>query len=157
MHLWQSWIVLLSSLAIASCANAPPIPPPPEEPEVIFDDPTCVSCGYLLQEPELSQKKILASDRDKDAAFRVYLHYVSAENRAESAAWLQRAAELGHPTAQYNMWFELRESENCGDRATALSWLERSAAQGDTSANSEIKAYRAEVEGCGSIPSSRPN
>ena len=157
MHRWQSLIVLSSALAVASCANTPTVPPPPAEPEVIFDDPTCVSCGYLLEEPELRQKKTLASDRDKEAAFRVYLHYVSAENRAESSVWLQRAAELGHATAQYNMWFELRESENCDDRAVALSCLEKSSSQGNTSANGEIEAYRAEVDGCGSIPSSRPN
>lgn len=142
-------IPLTFSAALASHAT-PPLPPPPEAPEIYVDNPTCVSCGSILEEPTLGQELSRANAGDPNAAFRVYLHYISAENQHERAIWLQRAAELGHPTAQYNLWFDLRESPLCTDRALALSWLEKSAAQGVALAKGKLDAFRKEVQSCSS-------
>ena len=143
-------ILLVLSVALSACTAAPPapLPPPPEQPETEVDNPTCVSCGWVLEEPDLNHQLSQAEAGDGEAAFRISMHYVSKEDQPKASYWLRRAADLGHPVAQYNLWFDLHNSPKCADHLAALSWLEKAAAQGETSAKSQLDGYRKEVASC---------
>ena len=158
------WILLVLSAGLGGCVTvttpSEALPPPPAQPEMEVDNPTCVSCGWILEEPSLGKHLSQAKAGDATAAFRVSLHYLSLENQQEREYWLQRAAELGHPIALYTLWFNLRNSPVCADRLTALAWLEKAAAQGEPDAKSELDGFRKEAAICKSATGAsrlRPN
>ena len=145
----SSKVFLLSALLVVGCTHqSAGLPPPPDQPLIHLDDATCVSCGGLLDEAQLAQSLAQAKSGNPDAAFRVAAHYSSAENRQEQDRWEHRAAELGHPVAQYNQWSQLRDSASCADRKMALAWLERSAKQGFHGAIEKLSSFREAVKAC---------
>lgn len=93
---------------------------------------------------------------DANAAFRVWWNYVSAEDAERRSQWLRRAAQLGDPTSQYNLWFELQSAPDCANRLEAMYWLEKSAAQGNSQAKSRVDAFGSELVHCKPLsPSTR--
>ena len=138
----RSLIACLTMIATGCGSLSAPRPPPPETPEVVTDKAICVSCAWLLDDTQLDQLRQKAEKGDAEAAFRVALHFSSADNRQQHRTWLHRAAELGHPVAQYNIWFNLRDSKTCSDQLAALAWLERSAAQGFREAKEQLKPFQ---------------
>ena len=144
---------ILASLCLFGCSSYPEqLPPPPAEPRVILDNPTCVSCGGLLTESELSTLTAKAQQGSADAAFRVAYHYNSADAPETYKQWILRAATLGHSTAQYNAWFILSQSSNCADRSAALGWLVKAAASGQTNAVKALPAFRSQANDCKATP-----
>ena len=133
---------------VASCSHAPAVPPPPEQPAVVVDNPACVSCGSALDPDQLAQITAQAIGGDPEAAFRLSAHYRSVDRPAESLDWEWRAAQAGQPVAQYNQWFRLRDRTACSDRLTALSWLERSAAAGFSGAQEELPRFQRATAPC---------
>lgn len=156
------WILLVLALGLGGCVTTPPetLPPPPAHPELEVDNPTCVSCGWILEEPSLGKHLSQAKAGDATAAFRISLHYLSLENQQQREYWLLRAAELGHPIALYNLWFNLRNSPICADRLAALAWLEKAAAQGEPDTKRKLDDFRKEAAICMSATGTswlRPN
>jgi hypothetical protein len=142
------------SVALSACTvHQAALPPPPEEPAIVVDEPVCISCSFLVDGPELARLLHLAEAGDPNSAYLVYRHYVAAEDNEKGAFWLRRAAELGDVVAQYSLWYELRSAPNCVDRLEALSWLERSAAQGSEPAKSHLGEFQNETVDCKSIVS----
>jgi TPR repeat protein len=137
-------------LVLSSCASNRnlSIPPPPEQPTIPADDATCVSCGSALDESAVAPLIAQANNGDSNAAFRLSAHYRSTENHEQQEQWELRAANLGHPIAQYNLWFTLRNSVRCNDRRVALAWLEKAAAQGHVEAKEMVKAFRTTTADC---------
>ena len=131
----------------AGCAGVS-APPPPKAPEIVTDKAICVSCAWLLDDTQLDQLRQEVDKGDAEAAFRIALHYSSAENHQQHRSWMLRAAQLGHQVAQYNLWFFLRDSTTCSDQLTALEWLARSASQGFRSAKEQLQAFQERVASC---------
>jgi hypothetical protein len=132
-----------------------PLPPPPENPEIVVENTVCVSCVWLVDDSKLSQLMQQADEGDAEAAFRISLHFSSADNPQKHESWTRRAAQLGHPIAQYNVWFSLHESATCPDQVEALAWLEKSAAQGVREATERLQWFRQLVAQCQVSPGDR--
>ena len=115
---------------------------------MIVDNPVCVSCGWLLEQSQLEHLMEQSRLGDAQSAFRVAMHFNSSERASLGVQWLRRAAYLGHPAAQYNLWFRLRESTSCVDKREALAWLERAAAQGASLAANELPRFRRIAQRC---------
>jgi hypothetical protein len=152
---WSAWAVKgISVVAIfMACADLSAqavMPPPPDEPDLLpSDNPTAVSDVQLLRGDALAEVKRRAEQGDRDAAFRLAGHYMSAEDREQEARWMEQAAKLGHPVAQYNVWFDLSGSTDCRVMRQALQWIEASAAGGFEDAVKQVDRYRAQVAHCG--------
>lgn len=137
------------SVSLSGCAtHLTAFPPPPEEPAIVVDNPTCVSCGYDLSGPELARLLSQAEAGDPDAAFRAWLHYDLSGDRTRGMHWLRRAADLEHAVAQYNLWLEMRSAPICEERLEALTWLEKSAAQGFSLARTSLADLRNSAGDC---------
>jgi TPR repeat protein len=106
-----------------------------------------------LEAEDLAHLVAQAQKGNAEAAFRVGLHYSSADQPETHQAWSRRAALLGHSVAQYNQWFWLRETSSCADRAEALMWLEKAAAQGYPEALRKLPDYRGSTVDCSAEPS----
>ena len=144
-----SLAVIALVTAVAACQTSRVVlPPPPEEPAIIFDKPICTSCGWLLTKSHIDTLTKLAADGSSTAAFRLALHYSSADNDQQNKIWMLRAAELGHPIAQYNVWFSLHDSTSCADQLNALSWLEKSAGKGFHAAIQKLPDSRKSSSHC---------
>ena len=160
MRFRETLALLSLVLLLCSCGRAEiKLPPPPEEPAVLVDSPTCVSCGSLLEPPQLQHLIEQSQLGDAQAAFLVSMHYSSADQPELRDRWLARAGGLGHPVAQYNKWFLLRKSAQCADRTEALGWLVKAAAQGQPDAVRELRPFqrlakkcRAKPGGAGKVP-----
>lgn len=146
--------VAVLSVSLSGCATHLTALPPPEEPAIVVDNPTCVSCGYDLSDAEVARLLSQAEAGDPDAAFRVWLHYELSGDRIRGMHWLRRAAGLGHAVAQYNLWFEMRSVPTCEERLDALAWLKKSAAQGFSLASTSLADYR-DSEGNCAVPARR--
>jgi len=141
-------LACLFAVAAAGCESMPRLPPPPENPTIEIDGATCISCSWLLEEPELSQLRQKADGGDAAAAFRLAFHFSSADNSQQYEFWMHRAAQLGHRIAQYNVWFTLRDSTSCSDQLEALAWLEKAAAQDVPEATEALESFRQAVSTC---------
>lgn len=151
MNVRLALMLCTAASAFAVVAGPDPthtLPPPPDEPEAVTDSATCISCGGLLEDAELDQLQRDATHGDSQAAFRVAFHYASADNPAQHQVWMRRAAMLGHPIAQYNMWFALRDSDECSEQHEALAWLEQSGDQGVDGAKEQLQAFKQHVALC---------
>ncbi len=143
---------IAAMLLLAGCAShRSAIPPPPEVPDLILDEPVCVCCGWLLENEQLARLTRLAEQGDAESAFRIGLHYDSADLPALHRQWSHRAAVLGHPIAQYNEWSFLSESSSCAERKLALEWLRKSASQGQPEATRALRAYQDNAVQCQSV------
>ena len=140
----MSLIVML----LCSCATQTKSIPEPKAPSVITDSPICVSCGFLLSPAELSQLRGSAASGDSQAAFRVALHYGSDNNHQEQLRWLNIAADMNHPVAQYNLWFILKDSMDCASREEAVRRLRQAAANNQAEALQALVNVNKVALGC---------
>jgi hypothetical protein len=143
-------IILNVSLALA-CNDMllqSELPPPPSEPEELPSDAIAVSDGFLLRGVALSSVMTDAEKGDKQATFRLSMHFLASGDRERYLAWLEKAAMLEHPVAQYNMWFEKSKSDDCNAMRIAVYWLEKSAANGFDTAKGLLDEYRKKVSEC---------
>lgn len=68
-----------------------------------------------------------------------------------SHMWLVYAAALGHPIAQYNVFFMLRDKQDCESSSEAYAWLKSAALKGVRDADSELEqAARMAAQRCAS-------
>jgi hypothetical protein len=87
----------------------------------LVDPQTMVSAAaaFGLYDDEIEKLKI-ASDRDPQAAFRLYQYYWLSKRDPHSAMiWLQKAATLGLPVAKFNLAYELFETDDADSIAKA--------------------------------------
>ena len=110
-----------------------------------LDEPVSVDSGYLLTNGDVRRFQALAEKGDAQAAFRLSLHF--KRGTSEALSWQQRAAHLGHPTAQYNEWFRLSGEDDCESLKEALSWLE-SAAKSGIDVTWEMDRFKPRVNDC---------
>ena len=65
---------------------------------------------------------------DKDAAFRLYQYYsLVILDDQQGHQWLMKAAQSGHPIAQYNLSVSLLEN---GKRSDAAFWAKKASDNG---------------------------
>ena len=99
---------------------------------------------YALSSDGVAALESAALDGDRIAAFRLYQYYAySHYNTAKENKWLERAARLGHPVAQYNLAQRYLEDK---DFRNAHHWAERLQSRDPKRAKhllAEIKARQA--------------
>jgi TPR repeat protein len=139
--------VAFASLLVA-CAHRDLVLPPPEDPVVEFPDAVSLSDIFHLDPTTEAELLARTGEGDGEAAHRLSLHYAAIDDRARADRWLRTAAELGEPVAQYNLWFTLREHQDCGARREAQAWLQRAADQGYEAARSELASSKRSMMAC---------
>ena len=87
-----------------------------------------------LERLDINKLQPLADAGNADAQFALGMIYAAGDeipqDLPQALIWLRRAAEQGHPQAQYEFAsFYIREGSN-QDLAEAVKWLRRSAEQG---------------------------
>lgn len=93
-----------------------------------MSNPVSTGSGLYLNESDLKSLELKSLSGDKDAAFRVYQYYaLSKLDEDEAYKWLERAAYLGHESAQYN-WIKLLLDQ--GRREEAIDWLDKARSDG---------------------------
>jgi hypothetical protein len=108
-------------------------------------EPVSVDSGYVIPMGDLPAITASANQGDSQSAFRLSLHYGS--DSGEGQTWQIRAAELGHPTAQYNEWFRLSQETDCASLQQALVWLEKAGAVG-VDVQWEMEQFLPRTTGC---------
>lgn len=129
---------LLLCLAGAGLVNAQ-VPPQPDRPKVELDGPIATDSGAELDDKQLRMLVRRADAGDADAAFRLSRHFEGKGVAGNSHMWLVYAAALGHPIAQYNVFFMLRDKQDCESSSEAYAWLRSAALKGVTVADSELE------------------
>lgn len=150
------WIGFIVCLAGAGMANAQ-VPPQPNRPTVELDDAVATDSGAVLKKEQLSALVARANEGDAEAAFRTSRHFSGIGAVDSSHMWLLYAAALGHPVAQYNLYFELRGKQDCKSLIEAYAWLKSAtlkgvgnsaSLKGGWNAESELDAARVAARGC---------
>jgi TPR repeat protein len=102
--------------------------------------PVAVDPSIALTEKQVKELETLTIKGDATAAFRLYLHHtIALQQEAAGRKWLDKAAELGHPIAQYNLARIYLDDPKKRDLEKALIWLKKAAAQGVEEAKSELQ------------------
>lgn len=100
-----------------------------------------IDSSMALSGDQLSALSQAALAGDPDAAFRMFLNFALPGDARDTAnRWLRIAAENGHPIAQYNLWFQLKDSKDGDDRRRSIFWLRRSAQAGYAPATKELRS-----------------
>ena len=110
---------VLASLSLAACQRSDPQPPvtkgqPPEE--ISFSD------GFDLSSHERADLEQRSAAGDAEASFAIYQFYSfaggdgdpnvdDAHDRSEKIRWLEKAADQGHRTAQFNLAVEIAATD----------------------------------------------
>lgn len=124
------------------------LPPPPSQPAISDSNAQSVESGFLLNSAEELDLQRRAENGDQDAAFRLSFHFLSAGDQEKAKHWQLIAARNGHPIAQYNRWFELKDRKDCASMNEALFWLEAAAKGGAEEAQGKLAGYRQAVRSC---------
>lgn len=141
---------LLLYLVGAGCVNAQ-VPPQPERPVVELDGSIATDSGAELDDKQLLALTGRADAGDAEAAFRISRHFEGRGTAGSSHMWLVYAAALGHPIAQYNVFFMLKDKKDCASSSEAYAWLKSAALKGVRGADSELEqAARIAAQRCGS-------
>ncbi|OBU64196.1 hypothetical protein A9K58_17815 [Stenotrophomonas maltophilia] len=127
------------------------VPPQPERPVVELDGSIATDSGAELDDKQLLALTGRADAGDAEAAFRISRHFESKGTAGSSHMWLVYAAALGHPIAQYNVFFMLRDKQDCASSSEAYAWLKSAALKGVRGVDSELEqAARIAAQRCGS-------
>lgn len=129
---------LLLYLAGTGLANAQ-APPQPDRPIVELDGSIATDNGAELDDKQLLALIGRADAGDAEAAFRISRHFEDNGTIENSHMWLVYAAALGHPIAQYNVFFMLRDKQDCESSSEAYAWLKSAALKGVRDADSELE------------------
>ncbi|WP_099545346.1 hypothetical protein [Stenotrophomonas maltophilia] len=141
---------LLLCLAGAGLVNAQ-VPPQPDRPKVELDGSIATDGGAELDDKQLRTLVGRADAGDADAAFRLSRHFEGKGVAGNSHMWLAYAAALGHPIAQYNVFFMLRDKQDCESSSEAYAWLKSAALKAVKGADSELEqAARMAARRCAS-------
>lgn len=141
---------LLLCLAGAGLVNAQ-VPPQPDRPKVELDGSIATDSGAELDDKQLRTLIGRADAGDADAAFQISRHFEGKGTAGSSHMWLVYAAALGHPIAQYNVFFRLRDKQDCESSSEAYAWLKSAALKGVKGADSELEqATRMAAQRCAS-------
>jgi TPR repeat protein len=89
-----------------------------------------------------------AETGDGFAAFKLSSHFMSIQNDEQAQYWLLYAAARGYSVAQYNLWFELKDREDCKSKLAALAWLKSAALNGDKQAPGKLKEFAGIAQAC---------
>lgn len=98
--------------------------------------------------PSEQEKLMVAAEKgDAQAAFRLSQYYGIAKNDLDmQLVWLRRAAELGHPSGQYNLGYLLVYDPRLRNLDEADRWLKKAAvtarAQRDRKLQQMIRAVQ---------------
>lgn len=144
----------LIAMASGACAltKQAALPAPPPQPEVIDPDAQSTDSGFLLSPAEVKALQLRAENGDPNAAFRLSLHFMSAGDRESERHWQSTAARNGHAVAQYNLWVELKDRNDCASKLEALAWLESAANAGEETALGELEGYSKQAHVCSAQP-----
>ncbi|QBL40926.1 hypothetical protein MG068_10535 [Stenotrophomonas sp. ASS1] len=141
---------LLLYLAGTGLANAQ-APPQPDRPKVELDGSIATDGAAVLDDKQLRTLIGRADAGDAEAAFRISRHFEGKGMAGSSHMWLVYAAALGHPIAQYNVFFMLRDKQDCESSSEAYAWLKSAALKGVRDAASELEqAARMAAQRCAS-------
>ena len=137
----MKWPMLLLCVMAGGERPSPPPPPPESPPASVTDRIGTIDSGWVMSQRELEQSMKLGSEGNATAALRVALHFTSqlVDQKDQSRRWMQIAAENGEPSAQYNLWFDMKDSESVFERARALFWLRKSASAGNALAQEQLR------------------
>lgn len=139
---------LLLCLAGAGLANAQ-VPPQPDRPKVELDGSIATDGAAMLDDKQLRTLIGRADAGDAEAAFQISRHFEGKGTAGSSHMWLVYAAALGHPIAQYNVFFMLRDKQDCESSNEAYAWLKSAALKGVKGADSELEqAARMAAQRC---------
>lgn len=136
------------ALIFSSCVMQRASPPLPQQPEEVDLSARSIDSGFLLSPEEEKDLQLRAAHGDRDAAFRLSFHFMSAGDRAEVKHWQLVAAQNGHPVAQYSLWVDLKDKKDCASMRKALEWLEAAAGGGVKEAQRELEGYKSSVRSC---------
>ncbi|HTT84501.1 MAG TPA: hypothetical protein VMF67_13555, partial [Rhizomicrobium sp.] len=99
------------------------------------------------------QLAVLASAGDSQAEMLLGLQQLSGPNKAQAAAWLQRAAVSGEPVAQYRLGTLYAEGRGVSaDAARAFHWYSVAAQNGNRKAMSNLALAYAQGTGTAKNP-----
>lgn len=101
-------------------------------------DTQYIGQSYYLSDFDRKILSVKALYGDKNAAFKLSEHYLTAQNEPiEGHFWLKTAAENGHAIAQYNLATTYLEQFH--DKPHAIFWYKKSAALGDKDARERLQ------------------
>lgn len=88
--------------------------------------------GYVLTLAEQERLAKKAEAGDASAAFVLAEHFsVGTGDYEQYRKWLRRAADLGHPTAEYSLGYALMKEGNLGEARVRLLNVTRGTRKGD--------------------------
>ncbi len=106
-----------------------------------------------MSSAELAEQTKRGKDGDKDAAFAVHRHFeFTTDNKEQADRWLRISADLKHPSAMFNLGYQLVHTP--GSEREGLALIKSSAKHGNVTAirylgNSEVIGEDGEVESNG--------
>lgn len=105
--------------------------------------PASSASTYWLCDSDQKNLARDAEENNKDAAFRLYLHYAfSNHDPNKSRHWLQKAAQNGHAIAQYSIAHDLIYGEHTNIQEAEI-WANESIKNGNQSAFELIEIIEA--------------
>lgn len=114
--------LVVSSVLAVSCRQQPKAK----------SDAGSMNQGYALTRAEQERLAKKAESGDAAAAFVLAEHFSVGEGDYEQhRKWLRRAADLGHPTAEYNLGYALMKEGNLGEARLRLENLLKRPDHGD--------------------------
>lgn len=153
--MWAKFVIAVAAMLLNGCASSRSpdhqLPPPPPQPAAVDPAAESIDSSFLLLSREKEKLLKRAKAGDPEAAFRLSFHFMSAGDRVQSKYWQLSAAKHGHPVAQYNQWFDLKDEKDCVSMKRALSWLKAAVENGDEDAREELEAYTQRVRSCRSF------
>ncbi|UYK78350.1 hypothetical protein NG825_08795 [Xanthomonas sacchari] len=124
------------------------LPPPPPQPSVLDENARSLDSGMVLDAVQINRFMIRAENGDGAAAYRLYSHFSSIDDKGRAKYWLLFAAVRGFPVAQYNMWFGLKDKTGCESKIAALAWLKSAAINGNLQASRKLKDFSMVEDEC---------
>jgi len=148
MHMWCKPNVMWLAMIFSAGAASQEMPPPPSEPVIFLPDARSVDSSMVLDQNQLATLMKDAEAGDGFAAFRLARHYESLQSANQAQYWLHYSAARGHSAAQNNIWFDLKDNEDCKSRLEALAWIRSSALAGEEWKKHEAELFAETVKPC---------
>lgn len=140
-----TWILLVAACGTSDLRPAVSMQDEPGNGRAM-EDATSVADGLLLTESDAKHAIKQAELGDAEAAFRLSWHFSTVGDKESAKKWQLISAQNGHKVAQYNLWFDLRESDDCKELRSALLWLQKSSSSGFRSAVKALPEFQDKVK-----------
>ncbi|MDR6672920.1 hypothetical protein [Xanthomonas sp. 1678] len=144
----RSFLLLVVAFSVNGHCQEKVLPPPPPQPVIVDENARALDNGAVLDARQLSKFMGKAEAGDGAAAYRLASHFISIQDSRRSQYWQLFAAAREFPAAQYNLWFDLKDKEDCSSKVEALVWLRIAALNGSAQAREEMKYFPATVDEC---------